>query len=412
MYNRKEKIGHICSEIEKRLYGVHIDCFDGMDKPLFLISEAYPGIWLEHVYDSVFLAKNDPSMLYLAENTVNLFIDYQKEDGQLPCLVYDAKRRKFGDLVGYNQIQECVSFARLAFMVYEMNHDVEFLKKAFESSKKWVEWLKNNRMTTARGLIEMFVGYDTGHDNSGRLKGLSCEGNYVFDGVEQSASVLPPLDEVAPILAVDMNCNFYSNLIHVSKMVCELGLPREAEGFAAEAKAVKEKLFELCYDEDDDFFYDVDKNGQKRKYLSSTIFHLFLEGVLDREEDAEMIDAIYKRHISNPEEFATPYPYPSMAVNDPSCKEHAGSNCWGYYSQGLIALRATLWMEKYGYEVEFDNLCKRWVEVWTDHFDSIKLAQEIDPLTGIPTRSSEWYSSTMLFYLYAVKRLAAKNIEI
>ena len=412
MYNRKEKIKYICSEIEKRLYGVHIDCFEGMDKPLFLISEAYPGIWLEHVYDSVFLAKNDPSMLYLAENTVNLFIDYQKEDGQLPCLVYDAKRRKFGDLVGYNQIQECVSFARLAFMVYEMNHDVEFLKKAFESSKKWVEWLKNNRMTTARGLIEMFVGYDTGHDNSGRLKGLSCEGNYVACGVEQSASVLPPLDEVAPILAVDMNCNFYSNLIHVSKMACELGLPREAESFAAEAKAVKEKLFELCYDEDDDFFYDVDKNGQKRKYLSSTIFHLFLEGVLDREEDAEMIDAIYKRHISNPEEFATPYPYPSMAVNDPSCKEHAGSNCWGYYSQGLIALRTTLWMEKYGYEVEFDNLCKRWVEVWTDHFDSIKLAQEIDPITGIPTRSSEWYSSTMLFYLYAVKRLAAKNIEI
>ena len=412
MYNRKEKIKYICSEIEKRLYGVHIDCFEGMDKPLFLISEAYPGIWLEHVYDSVFLAKNDPSMLYLAENTVNLFIDYQKEDGQLPCLVYDAKRRKFGDLVGYNQIQECVSFARLAFMVYEMNRDNEFLKKAFESSKKWVEWLKNNRMTTARGLIEMFVGYDTGHDNSGRLKGLSCEGNYVACGVEQSASVLPPLDEVAPILAVDMNCNFYSNLIHVSKMACELGLPREAESFAAEAKAVKEKLFELCYDEDDDFFYDVDKNGQKRKYLSSAIFHLFLEGVLDREEDAEMIDAIYKRHISNPEEFATPYPYPSMAVNDPSCKEHAGSNCWGYYSQGLIALRTTLWMEKYGYEVEFDNLCKRWVEVWTDHFDSIKLAQEIDPITGIPTRSSEWYSSTMLFYLYAVKRLAAKNIEI
>ena len=412
MYNRKEKIGHICSEIEKRLYGVHIDCFEGMDKPLFLISEAYPGIWLEHVYDSVFLAKNDPSMLYLAENTVNLFIDYQKEDGQLPCLVYDAKRRKFGDLVGYNQIQECVSFARLAFMVYEMNRDSEFLKKAFESSKKWVEWLKNNRMTTARGLIEMFVGYDTGHDNSGRLKGLSCEGYYVVDGEVQNASVLPPLDEVAPILAVDMNCNFYSNLVHISKMACELGLPREAERFAAEALAVKEKLFELCYDEDDDFFYDVDKNGQKRRFLSSTIFHLFLEGVLDREEDAELIDRIYKRHISNPEEFATPYPYPSMAVNDPSCKEHADRNCWGYYSQGLIALRATLWMEKYGYEAEFDNLCKRWVEVWTDHFDNIKLAQEIDPLTGIPTRSSEWYSSTMLFYLYAVKRLAAKNIEI
>ena len=412
MDSRKEKIRYICAEIEKRLYGVHIDRFDGMDKPLLLISEAYPGIWLEHIYDSVFLAKNDPSMLYLAENTVNLFIDNQKEDGQLPCLVLDAKRRKSGEIIGYSHIQECVSFARLAFTVYEMDRDREFLKKAFESSKKWVEWLRKNRMTTGRGLIEMFVGYDTGHDNSGRLSGMSCEGYYVIDGEVQNASVLPPNDEVAPILAVDMNCNFYSNLVHLSRMACELGLTEEAVRFEAEAREVKEKLFELCYDKEDDFFYDVDKNGQKRKYLSSTVFHLFLEGVLDRVEDAELIERIYKRHISNPDEFATPYPYPSMAVNDPSCKGHLTSNCWGYYSQGLIALRATLWMEKYGFEAEFDNLCKKWAEVWTDHFDSIKMAQEIDPLTGIPTRSSEWYSSTMLFYLYSVKRLEAKNIEI
>ena len=410
--SRTEKVSAICEEIKKRLYGVHIDCFEGMDKPLFLISEAYPGIWLEHVYDSVFLAKNDPSMLYLAENTISLFIDHQKEDGQLPCLVLDAKRRKFGNLIGYNQIQECVSIARLAFMVYEMNQDREFLEKIFESSKKWVNWLKENRMTTNRGLIEMFVGYDTGHDNSGRLKGLSCEGHYVIDGEAQNASVLPPDDAVAPILAVDMNCNFYSNLVHISKMAYELGLTDEAEKYDAEAKAVKEKMFELCFDKDDDFFYDVDKNGQKRKYLSSTIFHLFLEGVLDKVEDAALIDRIYKRHISNPEEFATPYPYPSMAVNDPSCEGHIDGNCWGYYSQGLIALRTTLWMEKYGYEAELDNLCKKWVEVWTDNFDSIKMAQEIDPLTGIPTRTSEWYSSTMLFYLFAVKRLEAKNIEI
>ena len=61
-------------------------------------------------------------------------------------------------------------------------------------------------------------------------------------------------------------------------------------------------------------------------------------------------------------------------------------------------------MEKYGLEAELDNLCEKWVEVWTDNFDKIKMAQEIDPITGEPTRSSEWYSSTMLFYLYAVRR--------
>jgi hypothetical protein len=133
-----------------------------------------------------------------------------------------------------------------------------------------------------------------------------------------------------------------------------------------------------------------------------------MEGVLDNESDAALIKEIYERHISNPDEFATPYPYPSMAISDPSCEGHAQRNCWGYYSQGLIALRATLWMEQYGFEGEFDNLCSKWVKAWTEHFDTLKLGQELDPISGVPTKSSEWYSSTMLFYLYAIERKREK----
>lgn len=399
-------INEICREIESRLESVHIGCFEGMDKPLFLISEAYPGIWLEHVYDSVFLAMRDKEKLYLAENTVNLFIDNQKEDGQLPCFVLNTSRgRIYGESVGYAQIQECVSFARLCFEVYKLNRDKDFLKKIYSSSAKWAAWLRSNRMTTGQGLVEMFVGYDTGHDNSSRLSGLSCEGNYVIDGKMQNASVLPPNDEVAPIIAVDMNCNYYGTLCALKNMARELGFCDEAEQYEREAAEVKRRLFEVCYDEVDAFFYDVDKNGNKRKYLSSTIFHLFLEGVLDRDEDADVIKQIYGRHISNPDEFATPYPYPSMAVSDPSVKGHADRNCWGYYTQGLIALRTTLWMEKYGFVRELENLKEKWLSAWTACHDKIKLGQELDPITGEPTRCSEWYSSTMLFYLYAAGRL-------
>ncbi len=395
-------VSEICKEIEKRLDTVHIGCFEGMDKPLFLISEAYPGIWLEHVYDSVFLAMRDKSKLYLAENTVNLFIDNQKDDGQLPCFVLDTSRaRIFGESVGYAQIQECVSFAKLCFEVYKLNRDRDFLKQVYHACKKWADWLKNNRMTTGRGLIEMFVGYDTGHDNSARLSGLSCTGNYVVDGKMQNASLLPPNDKVAPVIAVDMNCNYYATLRALAAMARELGLCDESARYESDAAELKKRLFEVCYDGEDAFFYDVDKSGNKRKYLSSAIFHLFMEEVLDRDEDAEIIKQICERHIANPEEFATPYPYPSMAVNDPAAVGHADRNCWGYYTQGLIALRTTLWMEKYGLDSEKERLCSQWIRAWTDHYGNVKLGQELDPITGIPTVCSEWYSSTMLFYLYA-----------
>ena len=389
----------ICKAVKSRLEEEHIKCFSCMDKPLLLISAEYPGVWLEHVYDAVFLANMDRKKLYLAENTINIFIEHQTDEGQLPFKIG-------GDgSVGYSQIQECVSFARLCLLVYRMNGCRDFLERVYESSRKWVGWLEKYRMTLGLGLVETFVGFDTGHDMSGRLEGLSCKGKYFVDGVEQNASVLPKGDAVAPIITVDMNCNFYATLLSLSEMAEELSLHSDAEIWRNRAKVVKKRLFDVCFNKEDCFFYDVDKRGKQRKYLSSTVFHLFMEGVLDKNEDRELISEIYKRHISNTQEFATPYPYPSMAICDPSVEGHAEANCWGYYSQGLIALRSTLWMEKYGFEDELDNLCERWVEAWTKHFDKIKMGQELDPITGVPTNCSEWYSSTMLFYLYAAGRI-------
>ncbi len=404
----KDKVKEIYEEVMTKIKDVHIACFKDMDKPLFLISEQYPGLWMEHTYDSVFFAKMEPSYVEVAESAINLFVDRQKENGQMPFTVMDGNKRPGltpEKMVGFGQIQECVSFLTLALEVYEMNNDRAFLEKVYNAGVKWNKWFRTYRMTTGRGLIEMFVGFDTGHDNSGRLEGMSCRGNYVIDGVTQTADVLPPDDGITPILAVDMNCNFYADEKALAKMAEILGKTDEAAAWEKSAAEVKKKLFEHCYDEKDAFFYDVDRNGNKRKYKSSTIFHLFLEKVLDKDEDKDIIERIYKEHIKNPEEFWTAYPFPSMAIKDPSVEGHKDFNCWGYYTQGLIVLRCSRWMDYYGWSEDYEYILSKWLETWTEHFDEIKLAQEIDPVTGIPTKSSEWYSSCMLNYVYAARRL-------
>lgn len=393
-------INQICNEIKERIENIHIKKFG--EKELLLISSQYAGLWLEHVYDAVLYAKMDKTKLYLAKNTIEIFIDNQK-DGQYPFCVIERNGKI---IFGYSQIQECVSFVTLALEVAEMLDDNEFYQKIYDSGVKWIAWLENNRMTLKKGLVEMFVGFDTGHDNSGRLEGISCKGKYILPGGERAnASVLPQGDEVVPIIAVDMNCNFYGNMMALSKIAEKLGDFHNADFWKNKAQGVKAKLFEICYDEKDVFFYDVDKNGNKRKYLSSTIFHLFLENLLDKESDRELIDKIYTRHIKNEKEFWTGYPFPSMAICDKSCEGHADFNCWGYYTQGLIVLRCIRWMDYYGMSKDFDYICKQWIEAWTRCFDYFKFGQEIDPITGNPTKSSEWYSSCMLMYLYAADRL-------
>jgi len=403
----KKKIVKLYNEVSERIEKLHIACFKEMNKPLFLISDTYPGVWLEHVYDSIFYAKRNPKRIEIAKNTVDLFIDNQKSDGQLPFYVLDGNKinKPIEDLVGYSHIQECVSFYKLCYMLYEMSNDQNVIEKAYESGKKWINWLQNNRMTTNRGLIEMFCGYDTGHDNSGRLEGLANKGLYKKDRIIQNARVVPDNDDIIPILAVDMNCNYYSDLMSLSKMAQKLGKSENALDFKNQAQKVKQNLFKFCFNEKECFFYDVDKNSNQRKYLSSTIFHLFMENVLDTEQDKELIDNIYHKHIKNQNEFWTEYPFPSMAVCDLSSKRHIMPNSWGYYSQGLIALRCTMWMDNYGWSGDFDELCKKWVYALTENYDTNQFGQEIDPHTGVPTKCSQWYSSSMLFYLYAVDRL-------
>ena len=402
------KIRNIYRETYERIKNVHIGCFDGMNAPLFLISDTYPGVWLEHAYDAVFYAKINPSATDIAKNTVNLFMDNQTPEGQLPyCAMNPAKSRApRTSCYGFTQIQECVSFAQLCLETCKMSGDEKLLEKSYNAAKGWDSWLRKYRMTTEKGLVEMFVGYDTGHDNSARVTDLKYRGLRTDEsGMRMLAGAQPDNDPIVPILAVDMNCNFYGTQKALAEMARMLGKNGEADEWERKAAEVKKKLFEICYDEKDAFFYDVDKNGNKRKFLSSTIFHLFLEKVLDKDTDADIINEIYTRHIKNRDEFWTPYPFPSMAVNDPSCKNHAPQNCWGYYSQGLIALRCTRWMDHYGWNKDFDVLCEKWVQAWTDCFDELKLGQELDPITGKPTKCSQWYSSCMLLYIYAVERL-------
>ncbi len=406
----RTKIKSICEQIMNRIDSYHIRKFEGHEKELFLISDMYPGIWLEHVYDSLVFAKLDERGRELSKNVINLFIDCQKENGQFPCYVLDkAKWKRDISLIGYSQIQECVSFASLGLETCKMTGDIQLLEKVYSSCCAYVGWLRKNRNTRGTGLVEMFVGFDTGHDDSSRLDGLSCRGNYKIDGISQNASILPPYENVAPILAVDMNCNFYANLRTLSDMAQMLGKEEESEEWKNQARRVKELIFVHCFDKEDAFFYDVDKNGNKRKIRSCTVFHLFMEHLLDKEEDAQLIDEIKHRYLKNPDEFFTPYPYPSMSIAQSRNRHHSSSNCWGYFSQGLIALRCIRWMDDYGMSDEFDELCEKWLSAWTDSFDSFKLGQELDPITGKASPSSEWYSSTMLFYLYAAKRLGIVN---
>jgi hypothetical protein len=377
-----------------RIESVHIKSFPGQAGPVFLISTAYPGVWMEHVYDALVYANLNPAGGEVARNQTLLFLRNQKPSGRMPFNVIDSSvaAGRYGSSVGYSQIQECVSFGALCLEAYRILNDKEYLKEAYKGLKAWDSWLEKNRMSLGKGLIELFCLYDTGHDNAARLSDIPNKCPDV-DGV------LPVDSDAVPMLAPDMNAVFYGDRMALAEMAEELGRVPEAREWREKATGVKKRMFEHLYDPDDLFFYDVDRQGRKRKFLSIAISNVFQERVLDKKE----ADAVYARHMKNPKEFWTPYPFPSMAVSDPGSKKDRDGNSWGYYSQALTALRGARWMDFYGYGADYDELLSRWVEAITR--GEMNFSQELDPMTGEMSKSSEWYSSALLLYVYACRRL-------
>ncbi|MFA5341655.1 MAG: hypothetical protein WC332_07755 [Clostridia bacterium] len=84
-----------------RIYNYHLKKMAGSKGNIFLISNTYPGVWLEHAYDAVSWVNYDKSDPSVSVNQIRLFLDRQKPDGQFPCYVIDPdKKTGFKNLVG------------------------------------------------------------------------------------------------------------------------------------------------------------------------------------------------------------------------------------------------------------------------------------------------------------------------
>ena len=93
-----------------------------------------------------------------------------------------------------------------------------------------------------------------------------------------------------------------------------------------------------------------------------------------------------------------------MSISEDSIK-YKMPNSWGYYSQALIALRMSLWADYYSLSDYYNHVLKMWIEGIIKNFDSNPFPQELDPFSGAASQASSDYSSSILLFIYAVRRL-------
>jgi hypothetical protein len=291
-----------------------------------------------------------------------------------------------------------VPIAATAWELSQLTGDEELLGVAYSACSRWDAWLRQYRDTRKTGLVEGFCTYDTGHDNSPRWKGIP---NRCPDA---DARKCPPIASM-PRLCPDLSATVYGGRIALAAMAKALGKTGEAARWLDDAETIRRLIIETLYSPEDAAFYDLDAQGNFVKVRSDVISRVLGEHVLDLSHlhDTAIFDAVWKRQLHNPKAFWAPYPFSSIAQDDPTFVRPIPRNSWGGASQALTALRAPRWMTHYGKQAELKHLMTQWCQAILRHGE---FRQQMDPQTGEFTQPDPGgYSPAALVFLSFAKSL-------
>ena len=268
-----------------------------------------------------------------ARNGVEIFLDIQKENGHI-------QRSSKG---GKDQLSEHVKpfLAQISLLIYNRDGNADFLKENkfhyYNRMKKYLlYWLENPKNYKGLAFWDSapHSGMDNQHDRAG----------YWHDSFG---------------CGVDLNCYLVRECRAFALLAEQFGKTADAEDFRRCAERLKDTILALMWDENDRFFYDIDKRTGKKlpvRYLGA--FAALWANVATEAMAKDMIE----KHLMNPNEFRRGFLYPVMAASDPGYTE-------GYLPGDLgCNWRANTWiptnyyvfqsLRKYGYTAEAEELAQ------------------------------------------------------
>ena len=361
----------------------NVTMVSGYPEPVLIEGSNYSGIWMECApQEGLLYADIRPD---IARNNHLAFFALQKEDGQIPCWARATA-------VGFGQIQMVVPIAATAWELSKRTGDQELLEKAYAGASRWDAWLRRYRNTRGTGLCEGFCTWDTGHDNSPRWIGMP---NRCPDA---DARKLPP-ESSLPRLSPDLSATVFGGRVALAAMARALGKGAEADRWQTEAEDIRSKILNTLYVPGDASFYDLDRQDRIVRVRTDVLSRVLGEHVVDQ----TLFETIYERQIHNPRAFWTPYPLPSVALDDPAFVRPIPRNSWGGASQALTALRAPRWMEHYGKPADVAHLMQQWTSATSR---TGRFLQQMDPVAGTFTDDTGDYSPAALGFMDFTWRLS------
>jgi len=202
-----------------------------------------------------------------------------------------------------------------------------FLNEILPGVERFYRWLHEGRNPYGDGLIRVVQPDETGLDHSpiwdkileigdeeheSWVRGwhLICD---PYEAVNRDPAKMIALDRFV-VADVMLNTIYIENLRTLGTLFNQVGDPHKAALYLERAESVKESLEELCWDEEDGLYYDINGKGNVKIRVNtvSSLMPILLGDLEDYRFERIL------KHIQDPLEYWANYPVPSVAMNHSS----------------------------------------------------------------------------------------------
>lgn len=305
-------------------------------------------------------------------------IDSQKAEAELVSLMKNQHEDGFVSHVTFWQrdaYEEMVSTYAIAFRNKYLTDEMQppllaeavaavaargrgtaFLREILPGVKRFYDWLDSVRSPYGDGLVRVVQPDETGLDHSPKWDELmeikDEENESWFKGWNLICDKYVPFNrdpkkmfEVDYFAVADVMVNviYIENLRVLPKLFLQIGDSDSAKIYEARASKARKSLEELCWDEVDGLYYDVNGKANKKLRVNTftSLMPLLLPDLAPEKRDRLMA------HLLDPKEYWATYPIPSVAMNHPTYRPDTvgGNLVWRgptwmnsnwYIARGLI----------------------------------------------------------------------------
>jgi putative isomerase len=305
----------------------------------------------------------------LAEDQLRIVLDHQREDGMVPGAIHDEGIVTYPEAPVDADVTKPPVIAWTALKLYEKSGHLDFLNEIYEPLVHWNEWWFRHD-DDRDSIVQYDHPFSSGMDDS------------------------PMWGEGMPVESPDLNVCLCLQMEALAEIARLIGETEDAKMWAQRSRRLAARIVEHFYDPAAGLFWPTRHHRPIRVLTPFCLYPLWLGRLLDKKIADQLV-----AHLTDPGEFWTAYPIPTVAVNDP---HYNPDQIWRgptYLNVNYIFIDALV---KSGYPDLARQLCDRTLELVMKHDD---IYEYYHPETGdhSPRAAPTYGWSSALFIDLVIK---------